>query len=146
MSRQDRQPGRVAGNGRDYTPYTPTLTANGTPVTMGNGSIVGEWRRDGNNRVHGLVQIVVGSTSNFLTGSLGITLPVPEATSWAARVGDGYFNDVSGNIQYLFYAFRNTEIRFRVHGVGGELDSGAAVPVVMATGDSVLVELSYKAT
>jgi hypothetical protein len=67
--------------------YTPVWTAATTNPTLGNGTLVGQYRRVG-KRVFGAINVTIGSTTSVGTGSQSFTLPFP----------------VTNNMSYVCYA------------------------------------------
>lgn len=54
--------------------YTPTWTGSGSNPAIGNGTISGRWQRDG-RRVHLQIDLLMGSTTTFGTGTYTFSLP-----------------------------------------------------------------------
>jgi hypothetical protein len=85
-----------AVTGAAWTVYTPALSSSGglQPV-IGNGSIVGEWRREtGGNIVDVTWLLTVGSTTNLGAGALFVGAPVnAHANAVAQNRGTAYSLD-----------------------------------------------------
>lgn len=57
-----------------WATYTPTWTSSGTQPSLGNGTLVGGYRREGTT-LHVRGQLIVGSTSTVGTGDFRMALP-----------------------------------------------------------------------
>lgn len=77
--------------------YTPVCSAGGVPITLGNGTLVGRYSREGRT-LRVMIRLLPGSTTSFGAGQLDFTLP--QATSFAFnQVGiDGRFEATSGTL------------------------------------------------
>lgn len=77
--------------------YTPVCSAGGVPITLGNGTLVGRYSREGRT-LRVMIRLIPGSTTTFGAGQLDFTLP--QATSFAFnQVGiDGRFEATSGTL------------------------------------------------
>lgn len=84
-----------------YTSYSATLTADGTPPTMGTGSTTqGYYKRLG-RQVVGYASVVFGAASVAAgSGNYGLLLPV-EPVARTQPVGIGYILDSSDNLRLL---------------------------------------------
>lgn len=65
-----------------YKSYTPTVTGSTSNPTLGDGTILGRWRRIG-DWVDGYVELTMGSTTSGGVGNIRISLPT------LAAVGEG---------------------------------------------------------
>ena len=68
------QPTSIGAVMTDWQPYAPTWTAVTTNPTIGNGAIVGAWRRAGDS-VEVFVSIYSGTTTTFGSGQYFVSLP-----------------------------------------------------------------------
>lgn len=57
-----------------WATYTPTWTSTGSAPTLGNGTLVGGYRREGTT-LHLRGQLIVGSTTTVGTGDFRMSLP-----------------------------------------------------------------------
>jgi hypothetical protein len=81
-----------------HTTYTPTLTSANADASLGNGTIVGYYSRNGRT-VKATAQIILGSTTSFGTGLVYISLPfIPSAN--IAQHGSALLLD-SGTLWYV---------------------------------------------
>jgi hypothetical protein len=68
-----------------WTPYTPVWTASTNPV-LGNGTIIGRYMKFGRTVVcH--INLVMGSTTTYGSGSYNFSLPFTSANAGASLVG-----------------------------------------------------------
>lgn len=101
----------ASGTGRNmlttYTrAYTPTITSGGTPPSLGNGTINGNYTRNG-SIVTFAAELITGSTTTLGTGGLYISIPIPTTST---------VTQLSGSIQ----AYNGTTNYFGV----GLIDAG----------------------
>lgn len=127
------------------TSYTPIITSTGTTPVLGNGSIIGQYNRQG-NIVTVYCQLTIGSTTTLGTGILRISLPAntPVVNVQAQVCGnirashDGilYFGSVlvpgSAAGQYAEFQ-RDTVNGFTFN-----------TPVIWSTGDIFYIQFSYR--
>ena len=131
-----------------YTSYTPTLTG----VTLGNGTVTGEYARV-NNFVHVAGSFTFGSTS-AITGSVGISTPININASMglaAFPMGLASLNDVSSgafNVLEVLWASA-TELRLRALNSAGYYGVlvvvSSTIPLTWATGDILTWNVMYRA-
>lgn len=68
-----------SGSGSAWTTYTPTWSSTGTSPSLGNGTLFGEYTRNGDDcTAHG--NLLMGSTTTYGTGEWRFLLPFPAAT------------------------------------------------------------------
>jgi hypothetical protein len=96
-ARQVSMAGLVCGG---YTAYTPTITGSSSNPTLGNGSVVGRWRREG-DWVDGYVEFTIGSTTSGGSGNIRFSLPTLAAVGEGDQVAGGVLVQDSGT---RFYA------------------------------------------
>lgn len=71
-----------------WTSYTPTWTGSGSNPAIGDGTLVGYYRRHGRS-IEVLIYILDGASTTEGTGTYSITLPVaPHATARVVLTGD----------------------------------------------------------
>lgn len=122
--------------------YTPVWSSNGTPPTLGDGSIGGSFSVVGKT-CSALVTFVRGSTSTNGTGTYEFSLPIAYATDW---IGVGYLLD-SGTVEYA-------AISRTAAGAGAAILTNTAstngqywtptTPFTLAVNDQAKVWLSYQ--
>jgi hypothetical protein len=86
-----------------YIPWTPTWTTSGAAPALGNGTLVGDYRRSANSdEVRVRFQLTMGSTTTFGTGTYFIgNLPfAPNAATIGKTVGSLYILD-SGTLDKI---------------------------------------------
>lgn len=86
-------------SGPGWQNYTPVLTTSGTAPTLGNGTIVGRYRKPSGSDlaiVHGIVTL--GSTSNIGTGFIFVSLPFAASAVALSQLmmGNAVINDSGG--------------------------------------------------
>jgi hypothetical protein len=95
-SSPDAQQFRMAA----WATYTPSWTSGGSAPSLGNGTSVGGYRREGTT-LHTRGQLNVGSTSTVGTGELRLSLPSGLTTSAAQyQVVSAFVYDDSGGVLY----------------------------------------------
>lgn len=62
-----------------WTSYTPSWTGSGSNPAIGNGTLVGRWKRKGDDII-GNIRIVMGSTTTYGTGTYIWT--IPNSSGW----------------------------------------------------------------
>ena len=80
-----------SGNSRNMVthwtiPYTPVLTAGGTAPVLGNGTLTGNYSRQG-SVYHYEAELILGSTTTLGTGGLQISLPHPTYDGFVQTIG-----------------------------------------------------------
>jgi hypothetical protein len=83
-----------------WTSYTPTWSATGTAVSLGNGTITGKYMRQG-SLVKVKIVLTMGSTTTYGTGFYRFTLPVTPAVD---GVLPGCAQDISAARRYRLAA------------------------------------------
>jgi len=68
------QPASIAAAVGPWTDYTPVWTSSGTQPSIGNGGIVGKWRRVGDS-MEVAIAAVFGTTTTYGTGTYNFSLP-----------------------------------------------------------------------
>jgi uncharacterized membrane protein YbhN (UPF0104 family) len=69
-----------------WTTYTPTWTAATTNPVLGNGTIVGRYKKIG-KVVNFQIDLTMGSTTTYGSGAWSVTLPFAAAASSGSRIG-----------------------------------------------------------
>ena len=77
--------------------YTPVCYAGGVAITLGNGTLVGRYSREGRT-IRAMIRLIPGSTTSFGAGQLSFDLP--QATTFAYNQVDchGRFEATSGTM------------------------------------------------
>lgn len=125
--------------------YTPTLTN----LTLGNGTLIGQYNRVGNT-VHFYVIVVFGSTTSVV-GPVLVTVPFPMVVStYQSSLFTGMLEDASGSPDFVCFGFRNTLTNFQVTclGVGGTHAGynslAATTPFTWTTSDRITIGGTYQ--
>lgn len=122
-----------------WTSYTPVWTANGTAVSLGNGTIVGAYRQLGKT-VDARIVLTMGSTTTFGTSFYLFTIPVTAAnllSLGSAKFLDFGTQDRNGT-SYLF----DTTHAVATSNAGA---AGQLVPHTWAVSDTFMIEICYEA-
>jgi len=123
--------------------YTPTWTSSGTQPNIGNGSIQGSYFQF-QKFVVGEIQIVIGSTTTFGTGTYLVSLPLPANSTWCS--GFGQLLDASaGYVSYSGVALGSgNNLEFRFGNAAGIWT--ATVPITLANADQARIRFFYERT
>jgi len=96
----------ITDNGTDnqiYTrlkAYTPTWSAASTAVSLGNGTIVGYYERNG-SLITGFVNLTFGTTTTYGTGNWRVTLPRVDDSSFVQPCGSGFTQGPTTNFMLV---------------------------------------------
>jgi hypothetical protein len=129
-----------------WTAYTPTWTGSGSNPAIGNGSVVGRYKRIGKTIIFRVI-ITAGSTTTFGTGNYSIGLPVAaHATGRQVCHGDiasGSTYSMRGRIE----AGASTTQLWTPGTVAGGADRTVTptVPAALANGSVLVLEGTYEA-
>lgn len=121
--------------------YTPTWTSSGTAPSLGNGSIIGSYDRNGKD-IHAYGQIGIGSTTTFGTGIYRFSLPFTNlggthiGTSLILKSGTNYYTGVCVTDTGQNYVEITTNL------ASTQVQQG--VPVTFATGDVIRWDITYR--
>lgn len=134
------------GIGEATTAFTPTSTG----VTLGNGTLTGNFTRV-NTLVYGSIRLALGSTT-AITTTVTFSLPVTAATNSAALlIGVGYYFDNSAGETYLGTSFRSNSttltpfVAFSGNPYLVRSIVNATVPVAFGAGDEMVYQFMYEA-
>tara|TARA_R110000822_G_scaffold3471_1_gene15200 strand:+ start:229 stop:693 length:465 start_codon:yes stop_codon:yes gene_type:complete len=134
------------GIGASTASYTPTSTG----VTIGNGTLTGNFGRI-NKLIYGSVKLALGSTT-AITGIVTFSLPVTAATNSAGLLmGNGYYYDNSSGETYVGTSFRTNAttltpfVTYAAFAYAVRSLINATTPVVYAAGDEITYEFMYEA-
>lgn len=132
------------GTSKGPVEYVPIWSTTGTQPVLGNGTIYGRYARLG-RLVHLYIELTMGSTTTYGTGTFGFSLPVTaENRFWilpgaSLDVGVGY-EDITGVISgNLTTVFLHT-----LTSVGSNLTTVTqGTPITFGTGDKIIVQGTY---
>lgn len=122
--------------------YTPTWSSTGTQPALGNGTITGEYRRDG-EYIELSIDLAPGSTTTFGTGTYLFSIPLTAQTS-PNPVGSAVA--LESGVQYYTGACRlsgSGNITLFLGGTTGN-NWGATVPWTLKNGDTVSATYRYR--
>jgi hypothetical protein len=139
----DTSTGVTDGN-QIYIPqqqYTPTWTTSGTAPAIGDGTLNGAWRREG-ELVHVNIRFEAGSTTTFGTGLFEFSLPY---TASRRSVGQAYIEDASGVAVYVGSVYiANGQSTCRLVSSGStSAYVGAASPMAWDESDKIWLDVTY---
>lgn len=123
--------------------YTPAWTAGTTNPTLGNGTAVGRFFRQG-KVVDFLILITVGSTSTVGAGGYTFSLPVTGLQGNHSPVGVGSMFDTSAATDFVRVCLQNSTTLVQLNDMAGVRVSAVA-PAVPAVGDILTATGTYEA-
>lgn len=126
--------------------YTPAWTAATTNPVIGNGTLLGEYERDG-NYVIARVQASFGSTTTFGSGVYSFSLPIAPYTHAKDIIGTAYGLDsgTSFIVGVSIIAVAGTTVQLLL-GAAPVNNVGPTVPITWASGDRIQFEIRYRIT
>lgn len=131
-----------------WTTYTPTWTAATTNPVLGNGTIVGRYKRIGKT-VHLQIDLTMGSTTTYGSGAWSVTLPLAAASSSGSRIGAaqalGGANRYAGQIVVSSGASGISAFFPASASVSNLSSVAAAVPFAWANGNELRITATYEA-
>lgn len=126
--------------------YTPAWTAATTNPTIGNGSVVGEYERDG-NYVVARVTANFGSTTTFGTGTYSFSLPITPYAHARDIIGPAFaFKSGTSFFEGVAYIVSGSSTVLLLLGAAPANNVGPTVPVTWASGDRIEFEIRYRIT
>ncbi len=128
----------VASSG--YQSYTPVWSGSGGAATLGNGSIIGRYTRQG-DRVTGFVQLVIGTTSVAGAGNMQFSLPVAAAAGEGDQLGSALLLD-TGTQFYTAVSFISDAASVANIFANVAMVTGTA-PFTIANGDTYRLAFDY---
>ena len=141
-------PNTAVWDAGEWEVWTPTWSASTTNPVIGNGTLVGRFKRDG-KKIDFYIHLTIGSTTSNGVGFYSFDLPVPEvARPWSF---DGYAFDTSLGDYYAIKSIRQASdstglIRADPTSAGGPLRGvGATTLFTWATGDVLYLWGMYEA-
>lgn len=123
--------------------YTPTWTASGGNPAIGNGSIVGNWTKNG-KLVTASIAITMGSTTTYGSGNWLFGLPEPAANANGLG-GQGVFGLDVGMTVRAGMTRAGTETSFSIIDIATLNNWNATVPQTWAVGDQIQLTIAYQA-
>ena len=122
--------------------FTPAFSGGGTPITLGNGLLVGFWTLNGKTlRVQAV--LTIGSTTVIPGGALTLASIFTAASSGTRSLGNWVIFDSSASIfETGLAAISGTSNAIDLVQDGGVFVTGAS-PVALADGDTVSVQLEF---
>lgn len=121
--------------------YSPVFYAGGVPVTIGDGSAVGVWKRDGKSLTFH-ARLIVGSTTVIPAGSLTVSLPSKCNGSIWAQCNVQVHLTVAGSIYKAAGRIASGELVARLErDTTGPLTN--ASPAAIVVGSIIMVSGSY---
>ena len=123
--------------------YTPTWVSSGGGASLGNATVAAQWSRTGNT-VCVDIDILIGSTTNFGTGTIQIGLPSSPSSFSQFVVGIAYLNDASTGTNTIAAAISNPALSYlnlQANGTTGAVSG--TVPWTWATGDRITLHAQY---
>lgn len=129
-----------------WSSYTPAWTSSGTAPALGNGTLTGAYIQHGST-VHVRIVLTLGSTSTVGTGLYRFSLPVGGMVNSLllaifkdASAGTARF---SGTCEIVTTGATGDNMRINVDSNTGTV--GAAIPVVPAVSDQIIIAGTYEA-
>lgn len=127
-----------------WTAYTPAWASSGTQPAIGNGSLSGAYFKVG-RLVHWRIQMTVGSTSTFGTGTYTWTFPSPVCNLPGALGGQMTIFDASAPARFNRHVINLTGTTFSAM-TEAAAQVAATVPMTWANGDSLQATGWYEST
>jgi hypothetical protein len=129
-----------------FTNYTPIFTGFfGTPPTLGNGTISGNYIRIG-NLVYFSASVVFGSTTTFGSGGTAYAISLPFSTTNALRFGQAIILD-AGTAWYRNFqaeALSNGNSTYFSMSSGGTNQVSPTSPITFTTSDAIYASGIYE--
>lgn len=127
-----------------WTAYTPAWTSSGTQPAIGNGTLAGRYCRLDNNFIGYEINILMGSTTTFGTGTYSFSLPFTAAAGVSYHpMGNGIVRDGSAAPLVRFPTFSSTTTVILID-VAGTIVA-ATVPFTFANTDRIIITGQYEA-
>lgn len=122
------------------TDYTPVLTSGGTAPVLGNGSLIGEYARNGSVMTV-TINFMLGSTTTLGTGALSFSLPYARFTGDIAECGTVAIN-ISGTFFLAFAQIAGAVGTFQpICPSTGSVTFNS--PDVFVTGNTIRMTITY---
>jgi hypothetical protein len=126
-----------------WTTYAPTWTATGGGNSIGNGTLVGRYKKIGRT-VHLFLELTFGSTTAVGSGNYLFSLPVQSWGNLNTPIGMAMPYDSSPATREVAMAYLNSSTQFAILRSSGGLVS-ATSPYAWADGDRISVFGTYEA-
>lgn len=134
--------GKKHGTFEDLT-FAPVFRAGGTAFTVGNGTVLGRYTLRG-KEVMVNATLDIGTTTVIPAGSLSVDMPVASSLSGLQFMGAWRIFDTStGNFSFGWSEIDGTASSASWQITGGTFATAAA-PVVLAAGDRLSMQITYK--
>ena len=134
---------RINNNVSQLYTYTPTWTAATTNPSLGNGTLVGQYRRVGRH-VFGTINFTAGSTTTFGTGSWSFGLPFPASNNWSYVVR-AMARDTPAGSTYISLGFINPGATSFVLQMGQAVGGWTSTqPFTWGSGDNGAIQFDYE--
>lgn len=134
--------GGAGGSLGAWTDYTPTWASTGTPVSLGDGTVVGRYKALDANTYAISIVFTWGSTTTGGTGQWSFTLPSGVTSAARLQMLTGALLD-SGTAYYSatgWVAASDTKVlHVIVADAGGTRRAEVGVPITWATGDQIIL-------
>lgn len=132
-----------------WVAYTPTWTMSSGGQALGNGTVVGRYRRIGKT-IHYTIEFTIGSTTTIGTGQPQFTLPVAPREVNLMHYGQAVFIDGGAavyNAYPLWIAASDVLRMYCDPTTAGNSLRGLTnlVPVTLASTDQILIRGTYEA-
>lgn len=120
----------------------PAWKCGGVAVTIGNGSVQGQYTTKGQQTTYN-ARITVGSTTVFPGGTLTLDAPSTSAPTGIPYHGSGRIYDASSGLFYSLIPTLNGSLAVMDFQPNGAVHATASAPVVLATNDIVSAQITY---
>lgn len=129
--------------GDPWTSYTPAWTGSGSNPAIGNGTLAGKYRQIGKS-IDYEINILMGSTTTFGSGTYSFSLPVTASASVSYHpMGWGIVRDGGAAPLVRFPTFSSTTT-VNLIDVAGTIVA-ATVPFTFANTDRIIIAGQYEA-
>lgn len=124
--------------------YTPTWTGSGSNPAIGNGTLRGEYSRNG-DVIDLAIELIIGSTTTFGTGTWQFSVPVPPALASGAvqSSGSAYILDAGTTTYSGMAQLVNAASIITITLPGGLTSITPTTPMTWATGDILRIGMRY---
>jgi hypothetical protein len=126
----------------EWKAYTPTWTGSGGNPAIGNGTLSGRYRQDGQT-VTVDIYVAMGSTTTFGTGSYAFALPVTAADTNGQLLQATLFD--AGTALYQRPVLLDSTTALAIKDLPGGGSISPTVPFTWASGDAIRIAGSYVA-
>lgn len=123
--------------------YTPIINIGGV-VTIGNGTVDGSYVYE-NGMVTAFARYIVGSTDTIPGGNINVGVPIASINAGQIYMGEWRINDVSASLNYFDIAQIDGTGSLASFRINGGVIATSASPVPLAAGDTLNLQITYKA-